>query len=213
MVVRTEVWWTEIRYGVVPGKLNPVTVNSVESNGSANVLLEWDGSVKLNVKFKDIQPRSSIDGPTPNDFIQLDHPNEGSILYSIGDHFRRSQFLCHIGRSFLWINPVYRNIREIGGHRNSLLDMSARLNSSSSSADDIYSIAEEVRKIASENLMNVSLLFRGCSGSGKTELSKHTLQYLLFAHFPQLRDRVFGPSPPVAAPAAVDTHWWKRDLL
>lgn len=171
----------------------PVVINSVESNGSANVVLEWDGSVKLNVKFKDIQPRSSMDSPTPDDLIQLEYPNEGSILYLLGDHFRRSQFLCRLGRSFLWMNPSYRQAREIGCHRNSLVAMSNRLNSTSTSPD-VYSIAEEVRKTVSENLMNLSVLFRGSSGSGKTELSKYTLQYLLYAHSPR-HDRAVTDNP------------------
>jgi myosin heavy subunit len=62
--------------------------------------------------------------------------------------------------------------------------MSARLNLTASSPD-IFSVAEEIRKTVSENLMNLSVLFRGSSGSGKTELSKYTLQYLLYAHSPR----------------------------
>lgn len=191
---------TQARYNV-PGELMygngrptwiPVIVNGVESNGSANVVLEWDGSVKLNVKFKDIQPRSSIDSPTPDDLIQLEYPNEGSILYLLGDHFRRSQFLCRLGRSFIWINPSYRNVREIGVIRNAVADMSARL--ALSSPPDIYSIAEEIRKTIAENLMNLSVIFRGTSGSGKTELSKYTLQYLLYASSPR-HDRAVTENP------------------
>jgi myosin heavy subunit len=182
---------TQARYSI-PGELMygngravwiPVVVKSVESNGSANVVLEWDGSVKINAKFKDIQPRSVVES-MPDDLIQLEYPNEGSILYLLGDHFRHAQFLCRLGRSFIWINPMYRNVHEIGCHSNSLPMMTGRLNSTSSSSD-IFSIAEEARKVVSENLTNLSVIFRGASGSGKTELSKFSLQYLLYAQSPR----------------------------
>jgi myosin heavy subunit len=182
---------TQARYSI-PGELMygngravwiPVIVKSVESNGSANVVLEWDGSVKINAKFKDIQSRSSVEA-MPDDLIQLEYPNEGSILYLLGDHFRHAHFICRLGRSFIWINPMYRNVHEVGCHCNSLPMMAGRLNATSPSPD-IYSIAEEARKIVSENLTNLSVLFRGASGSGKTELSKYTLQYLLYAQSPR----------------------------
>lgn len=182
---------TQARY-VIPGELLygngravwlPVIVRGVESNGSANVVLEWDGSVKLNVKSKDIQPRSSTDIITPDDLIQLEYPNEASILYLIGDHFRRANFLCRLGRTFIWINPLYRNVHEHGCNINSIESMTARMNSISQ--PDMYSIAEEARKTVSDNLQNLSVIFRGCSGSGKTELTKYILQYLLFVNKPR----------------------------
>jgi myosin heavy subunit len=156
----------------------PVSVAGVESNGSVNVILEWDNSVKLNVKSKDIQLRSGVEFAV-DDLIQLEYPNDASILHSIGDHFRRASFLCRLGRSFLWINPLYRNIKEIGYHQNFAGQMS-RSNSSTPSHLDMYTLAEEVRKIVSDNLASVSVIFRGISGSGKTELSKYIIQYLMF---------------------------------
>lgn len=192
----TKIWvpasLTQARYAI-PGDLLygngravwlPVIVRGVESNGSVNVVLEWDGSVKLNVKFKDVQPRSSTDIITPDDLIQLEYPNEASILYLIGDHFRRANFLCRLGRAFIWINPLYRNVHEHGCNINSVENMINRMNSTS--PPDIFSIAEEARKTVSDNLQNLSIIFRGCSGSGKTELTKYILQYLLFTNKPRI---------------------------
>jgi myosin heavy subunit len=189
---------TQARYAL-PGDLMygngrpvwlPVTVQNLETNGSFTLTLDWDGSVKLTAKPKDVLPREVL-GMQPSDLLQLSYPNEGSILHLIGDHFRRAKFLCKLGSSFIWINPLYRQSRELSVHRNAISDMATR----QQVVFDMYSVAAEASKIVSEGLLNLTVILRGSSGSGKTELSKYIIQYLFYINSPVGNARAVNESP------------------
>jgi len=183
---------TQARYNV-PGELMygngravwlPVTLSSMEDADNAIFVLEWDPSVKVKVKLNDAIPRDPMGESSVDDIVQLQYPNEGSILSTLGEHFRSAHLVMRLGRYFVCVNPVNRVSREQGSHRNSTADMSNRCNDNSSSLD-VYAIAEEAKKTVSESLMDQTIILRGCSGSGKTELSKRIIQYLLFVENPR----------------------------
>jgi myosin heavy subunit len=181
---------TQARYNI-PGELMygngravwlPATLSQPAEDGSSTYSLDWDASVKVKANDSDVLPRGLSDNTSPDDLVQLECPNEGSIMYALGERFRKTQLVMKLSRNFVYLNPVNRLLREQGSHKNSMADM---YNDGSSDELSMYSIAEEAHRVVSESLTNQTVILRGCSGSGKTELSKHIIQYLLFVEAPR----------------------------
>lgn len=190
---------TQARYNI-PGELMygngravwlPATISQASDDGSSTYALDWDASVKVKANDSDVLPRGQSENTSPDDLVQLECPNEGSVIFALGERFRKAQLVVKLSRNFVYINPVNRMYREHGSHKNSMTEM---YNDGSNSGLNIYSIAEEAHRIVSETLINQTVILRGCSGSGKTELSKYMLQYFLFAEAPR-RDPATTENP------------------
>ncbi len=91
--------------------------------------------------------------------------------------------MTKLGRYFINLNPAHALIRKLDGYHNSVSEMHDWY--SSDVAVNLYSIARAAHSTVAERLMNQSIILRGCSGSGKTETSKHLVQYLLHLDNPR----------------------------
>lgn len=182
---------TQARY-TIPAKLHygssraawlPVVIKKIEGNDQLLSTLEWDSNLDIKCKAALVYPRDNAECSL--DLSKLRHHNDGSIIHSLGTFYSDMKFSAKIGKYFLCTNPGNRLVDSVGHHHNSAADMLPYFNGDPEACLSVYSAADTAYRKVSECLLNQTIVLRGCSGSGKTEASKHILQYLIFADNPQ----------------------------
>ena len=174
---------SDLGYGNNRAAWLPVVIKKIEQNDMLLSNLVWDKNLDIKCKAAMVLPRDDADSPL--DLSKLKHHNDASINHSLAGFFARMQFTVKIAKYFVYINPGNRKVSEVGCHRNAPVDMLPYLNDDSQAPLSIYSFADTAYRKVTGDLLNQTIVFRGCSGSGKTEASKHVIQYLLYAESPQ----------------------------
>jgi myosin heavy subunit len=174
---------SELMYGSSRAAYLPVVIKKLEGSDSVIATLEWDTKVEIKCKSALAIPRDEAE--CSSDFSKLKHHNDGAILHGLGEFYRNLKFSAKIGKYFLCVNPGHRVVDEVGYHHNTASDMIPYIHGELNAPVGVYSAADAAYRKVSEGLLNQTIVLRGCSGSGKTEVSKHILQYLLFAEAPQ----------------------------
>lgn len=174
---------SELKYGSCRAAWLPVVIKKIEANDQLLSTLEWDSNLDIKCKAVLVHPRDSAECSL--DLSKLKHHNDGAIIHALGIFYGDMKFTAKIGKYFLCINPGHRLVSSVGCHHNAASDMLPYFNGDSEVSPSVYSVADTAYRKVSEGLLNQTIVLRGCSGSGKTEASKHILQYLLFAENPQ----------------------------
>jgi len=173
---------SELMYGSNRAAWLPVVVKKLEANDQLVGTLEWDTKVDIKCKANLVHPRDSVESCL--DLSKLKFHNEGAINFCLGKLYGDMTFSAKIAKYFVNINPGHRLIAEVGHHHNAAADMMPHFAGDPTAPSSIYTAADTAYRKVSEGLLNQTIVMRGCSGSGKTELSKHIVQYLLFAENP-----------------------------
>jgi myosin heavy subunit len=160
----------------------PVVIKKLEANDQIIGTLEWDRKVDIKCKANLAHPRDSEECSV--DLSKLKYHNEGAIIHSLGMFYAEMKFSAKIAKYFISINPGHRLVNEVGHHHNAAVDMMSHFTGDAAAPLNIYTAADAAYRKVSEGLLNLTVVLRGNSGSGKTEVSKHILQYLLFADTP-----------------------------
>jgi myosin heavy subunit len=159
-----------------------VVIKKLEGSDQLLGTLEWDSNLDIKCKSALVYPRD--DEECSLDLSKLKHHNDGAIIHSLGEFYGDMKFSAKIGKYFLCMNPGHRLVDEVGHHHNAASDMFPYSTGDSDAPLSIYSAADTAYRKVSEGLLNQTIVLRGCSGSGKTEASKHILQYLLYVENP-----------------------------
>jgi len=174
---------SELKYGSNRAAWLPVVIKKIEANDQLLSTLEWDTNLDIKCKAILVHPRDNAECSL--DLSKLKHHNDGAIIHSLGNFYGNMKFSAKISKYFLCINPGNSLVNSVGHHHNAAADMLPYFNGDSEASLSVYSVADVAYRKVSETLLNQTIVLRGCSGSGKTETSKHILQYLLFAENPQ----------------------------
>ena len=173
----------------------PMTVIGYEGNDNEIGVykLDWDSNLIIKTSSDDAQQR---EWPADED-LSISQPleklsviNQASVLHALRCRFKRDTFTATVGPCFLWLNPILKN----GRLSNDSSSMQSCFEAGKSGrrytdATNIYSFAEKTRTLFLEGKSSHAMIFRGCSGSGKTEAAKAALQYLLYVDASQFGRR------------------------
>jgi myosin heavy subunit len=173
---------SELMYGSSRAAWLPVVIKRLEASDQLLGTLEWNTNLDIKCKAALVHPRDAAECSL--DLSKLQHHNDASIIHSLGKFYSEMKFSARIGKYFLCMNPGHRLVSEVGHHHNAASDMLPYFTGDPDASFCIYSAADAAYRKVSEGLLNQTVVLRGCSGSGKTEASKHILQYLLFAENP-----------------------------
>ena len=173
----------ELHFGSNRPAWLPVVIKRVEGESVVGTL-EWEKAVDVKCKASQALRRDGNE-QVHVDLSKLRYHNDAEVVHALGILFRDSKFISKVGKHFLLMNPGHKLINEVGHHHNSASDMLPYFNGEVGLPLSIYSIADIAYRRVSENLLNQTIITRGCSGSGKTEAAKHIIQYLIFAENPQ----------------------------
>jgi len=183
----------------------PVTLKSIEGvrNDVGHFTLDWDSRVDIKCNLSEVQVRSwpADEFHAPLQLEEISEMNHASMLSAVSMRFGQGKFLTKIGGGsnsvYLWANPVRSEIVFKGGGTfrgggNGGVDGAAALEAmrrialTSAAGDDdsqayVYPAIEKVRQVLLSEGSSQTIIFRGVSGSGKSEAMKSAIQYLLFA--------------------------------
>jgi len=189
----------------------PVTLQSIEGirKDIGHFTLDWDNRVEIKCNLAEVYVRTWPEDEfhSPEQLEEIREMNAASMLHTVGVRFGQGKYLTKIGGGansvYLWTNPIRSEIVRKGGGRfkgggNGGIDGPAVIASMiravqhsshvDSGTDDsnssVYSMVEKVRQLLVSEGISQTMIFRGVSGSGKSEAMKAAIQYLLFAeHF------------------------------
>lgn len=173
---------SDLKYGSNRAAWLPVVVKRLEGNDQLVGSLEWDSHVEIKCKSNLVYPREAEDSSL--DLSKLKYHNDGAIIHALGKFYADLNFSAKVAKYFLCMNPGHRLVDEAGHHHNAAADMLPYFNGDPEAPLSVYTAADAAYRKVSEGLLNQTVVLRGCSGAGKTEASKHILQYLLFAESP-----------------------------
>lgn len=117
--------------------------------------------------------------------LALEDINERTIDDVLQDRYEnKSNFYSAVGNCLVFVNPY-----PIFSHKPAELPLSANimqkyslaLEDSAFTDHHLYKFTENIRRSVTSELASEAIVFRGCSGSGKTESLKAMVQYLLCA--------------------------------
>lgn len=116
--------------------------------------------------------------------LSLKAPTDTSVTEYIKLRYDDGQFYHSVGSVFIAVNPVHALLKgPLSTLNEDPLLMQKFLNGSKTSVPQVHWLrfAHNIYSSASVDRVSQTIIFRGCCGSGKTELIKSTIQYLLSA--------------------------------
>ena len=124
---------------------------------------------------------SAADAPLSNpgqpveDLVQLNNLNEPSLLHNLRARYEHDDIYTYTGPILIAINPFTPMPHLYGGH---MMECYAGADQGELSPH-VYAIADTSYKQMRGNGKSQAILVSGESGAGKTETSKHIMQYLV----------------------------------
>jgi myosin heavy subunit len=147
----------------------------VKANADGSMLVELDGASKL-FKKEQLGPavlsRADINSDYP-DMVRMSDVNEATILRNLRTRFYKDLIYTNIGSILVALNPFKR----IDCYGKKFAEEHKNTPPGESSDPHVFQTAANAYRGKSVERRNQSIIISGESGAGKTEATKHCLQY------------------------------------
>lgn len=161
--------------------------------------VEWDSRQEIKCNMINVQERNwpTDEGKLPESIDEISMGNVASIVYALSLRHQEGKCMSLMSSLLLYTNPMGLAKFKTGAYENKLeymdevYDLSSRnvLTSLTTQNNVIFPIVEKLRSsVLAKNryrkgddaAITNTLIFRGCSGSGKTEAIKAAIQYMMY---------------------------------
>jgi len=115
-------------------------------------------------------------GPVVEDLVQLNHLNEPALLHNLRARYELDDIYTYTGQILIAVNPFQPMPHLYGGD---MMECYAAADHQGELSPHVYAIADTSYKQMRANGRSQAILVSGESGAGKTETSKHIMQYLV----------------------------------
>jgi hypothetical protein len=170
--------------------------------------VEWDSRQEIKCNMSNVQERNwpTDEGKLPESIDEISKGNVASIVYALSLRHQEGKCMSLMSSLLLYTNPMGQAKFRTGAYENKVeymdevYDLSSRnvLTSLTTRNNVIYPIVEKLRSLTlTKNRLNKgddsaitsTLIFRGCSGSGKTEAIKAAIQYMMYVDTVRSEDK------------------------